>query len=456
MALLNNYLSPYGQVRLFDLNGGKELLLGSKDSGHAPPFVTDITIVIIMDRSAQISFSIDSPYSEGVDFLNENWLSIGNVIAARIGYSGTKFVTPWFYGMIAQGGAGVSITSEGVTGGISAVTYGDHYLRAFKPSQVSGGGYQTAKDVLELCFRTMGLRKIEIAPGALAALTGHQNTTEFLIGTKSIWDMVVDTCKKFDCRFWFGVSRENGQFVQTAYVLTTAESERAVPVRKYVLRGNFLPLENQYPLLEYGPLGPGTAVWDAAFLDSRGTGFTAAWINERGAVVEATATAEDTTGGIDEKMSSADATPSDTEETKSGTKTNASLEGGEKQDHARAPIGVPDGTSVETVKQGLEAQRMQSGNAFQASLSVLGSPLQLPSENVLVHGCSKRFDGVYNIQGVTHSFGRGQFDSTLTAKKLGTFGPAGKDEQPGTIVKRVDVEGASFISQKLGFGPGQM
>ena len=101
MALLNNYLSPFGQVRLFNTKTQEDILLWAGRSGQQQqkyPFVTGITVVMQVRRTSQISFNIDAPYKEGKEFLEEDWLALNNVVAVRMGYSGTQFVTPWFYG----------------------------------------------------------------------------------------------------------------------------------------------------------------------------------------------------------------------------------------------------------------------------------------------------------------------------------------------------------------------
>ena len=337
------------------------------------------------------------------------------------------------------------------------MNYTSTSVRALRGTEDLGQSEMTPKDVLTLCLESMNYR-VEFSKDASAALEKKvPHGIQYLLGTKSTWDMVLDIAQNASCTFWFGMRRDGKQWHPTAHVFTYGEAAVAPPQRTYVMRGNFDPTRNQYPLLEFGPMGSENYRWDAAFLDDRATGVSAAWLDDRagGEIKGLEFKSVERGGGTDKGKSNPDPTPGDVQENKSGVKPDASLESS-KTKLENAPMAVEGGESQDRIKQRLGGQVQESSAGFMASLLVLGSPLQLPGENVLVYGCSKRYDGVYQVKGVTHSYARGQFDTTLTAFESGVYQPSGTDEQAGSEIKGSTVPGTSPAARNLGFGPEQM
>jgi hypothetical protein len=394
------------------------------------PYLTGINVTVEQEAITSFQVTFDAPYEEGIKMLYEdsNGLSAfnaSNVIMVCMGYPSDNLWTPWYYGILNKGGEGIEITSEGVKGTISAqqCPWQDYYV------MLGNRTWKTSMEemVRELVSFLQGNVVIsEQARKRMTTYDANRNGEEYSTFNKGAIEALQDMARQADIQLTQHSSTHEGE--PTTYELTAPYEETTFgrqeeQVRhKYIMRGGFKPQENEYPILSWGPEA-GIASWLGSRPESTNAGLFAAAINPKtGKMVSSTVTPEML------------GTPSYGNYPEKGKPQTKQLESGKVLDTTTdgttavpAFMSAPGRSNADdgAVQNDLKAKataRMTQGNLTQIStITTLGVPTQGLWKKISVLGCSPRYDGPYMVQGVTHRWGPGLFESELKVIRWGTF-----------------------------------
>lgn len=402
MAVVHpSYLGFFADVKIYDPEAPGEVI----HFVHPQfPFISGVTIVVQGEDSqlSTITLGIDAPFTEGKKILNSRTFAVGNAVEVLIGYPGGPVSKP-FYGWLHDGGVGLELTAEGLTGNVrvnaisrtgffSTVFPGDNPLIAYEKAVVACG--------FKLQISDKAKEQIGKLSGRL--IVGIFKNQELL-------DLV-----NFEAHL--KCTREARTKAKPLMVVQHGTEVYSKTIeRRFVMRGQFNQETNSYPLISYGPE-----------LQASQFSFPAPEARE-------THTAN---LGADGKMMMVKQMVSDSsvqagkEETQGGNPKDASTpapgEGGDQEvqsDRKPAkkefgswwPIGGGD-QPAELVKTQLRNMQDQAGHgsAWNASIVSLGIPDIQPWQLCKLEGIGSLFDGTYLIKNVTHNLSVGNYQTTLT------------------------------------------
>lgn len=432
------YYAPSGQCEIVSPNQAKtwrlaaaNAVVGASATTGVYPFLTGITVGVEREKITAFQATIDAPYEEGFRMLYEDSggtspFNQGNLIRVRVGYADMNLWTPWYQGMLSQGGDGITITPEGVSGTVSAQqqTWCDKYTSLNQQSWAP-----TPLELLQKLGARMG-RVLDITPGAQAVLDAAPST----FGRRAWGAFGSDNTEAFanTCRFlgltWgifeddamtFGAGMKNTVVIAARAEVARGEVMGGRLRNAYVMRGQFNPQQRQYPILSWGP-EEGLASWLGSTVSPSNSGMGYAGVDKRSGKV---------VSGVVPPLESADAIYG--EATAKGAAQDTAAAGGGHLDTALvegqdAPMQhtmpVPDGSVADVAVRTQAATRMTQGNQAQmATLKSLGVPDQFPFDVIDVYGCTPRYDGPYEVIGITHAWAAASYESDLKVQRHGAF-----------------------------------
>lgn len=405
-------LGVIGQVRIWDLTDGKTMHNFSMSEN---PFVTGISVTLGHNIISSINVTFDIPYEKGIELLDSNIFAHKNPIAVRLGFIDPDMITPWYYGVLYQGGIGLEISPNGLTGTISARNAPEQ--TSYEPTGDEKTEDKTALDVIERIGEYLGY-DVDVKDNAAERLNivYEEGRSPVVHGNKTNWDILRNLTDLYGVRYWIGSKDAGGQAVQTLFVESELDMTSGKANRKYIMRGKFDPVSLQWPIFTISP-SSNAAIWDGLPPDNTAKGAKASYVDDRrGEVVTVEVEQKDLnvhTSGVISESESEDVEvegfkvdASQTDRAAKGGTISLPAEGGEK--------GEVD------IREQLTSI-CQSGSAgLRISINTIGTPMEVPGNLILVNGCSKRYDGLYMIEKITHTFANGDFSSTIDALRRGS------------------------------------
>lgn len=434
------YTRPIAQVVILDMDTKETWSLGSPDF----PFLSSVNLYYegkMVITSMEVG--LDIPYEYAIRMMQDGDNSTmstntkrrgspfkhGNYIRARLGYEDGAF-TEWAYGLFMEGGHGLTISSEGLTGTIKASTI-SYKAAGYTVSAdwLESAGYD-ASVLLRNIAEALGL-SIEITDGALENMkawssckpedASYKTKTDFMAGLKDkeTWSVVGMVCKQLDCDFHIGVkSNKRHLMVYTGKeVLEGKLSYSKSSINKYVMRGILDPSQNQYPCYSISPTSGDDKSWTmnatAAAHGVKAVGHN----TETGEDVREEITTEQSddpgVGHVD------NTTPVDFKYTTAEwgeIVANVKKQYESMGTFMSAPI-IPGGSDIFR----LQAKHFgESGNpGLQIKLSTIGMPDEQIGNLCQVWGCGDLYNGPYRVQGITHSWTPGNWDTELDLYRKG-------------------------------------
>ena len=412
------------------------------------PFLTGVTVTIDAKLVSAIQVTIDAPFEEGIAMLSEDAggaspFNTNNLIKVRMGYSDMNLWTPWWYGQLNAGGDGLTIGPEGVSGTVSA------QMRNWQSGYVAenaGAVAATTKEFLQRIADGMGM-KLEVGPVALQTLDkvdSVRNGQPWASYAKTNMEVLQSICTSRGMYCTPVYADDGAPDRLRIYSNSEVSNGDAMAGKKrnmYVMRGQFSPQTQQYPILSWGP-EEGMASWFGTTARGSNAGIGMRGVNKY-------------TGSI----AQIDVNPYDSEEPIAVGKATAKgkaqdrSHGQKKLDVATSdlvkfigpgggmltpevysvPMAAPDDAqAAEDGKQQGVAKMTDGMQAQQATLKSLGVPDQDVLELIEVRGLSPRYDGPYKVMGATHTFAPGSYDMDLKVIRTGTLG-SDEPVQKGTV-----------------------
>tara|TARA_Y100000310_G_scaffold328163_1_gene395793 strand:- start:2257 stop:3543 length:1287 start_codon:yes stop_codon:yes gene_type:complete len=243
------YYGAIAQVKLYDRKGAGESGEIPSVSLGAPgrfPFVTGVSVQLAQGGIPSVSVNLNAPYSAGREMLDHGTLfSLGNVISTRIGYPDSGEFTDWYSCILNQGGMGLILSPDGLSGSITGAA-----------SALSGFGTVTPDttdmDGLAAITRAaagLGM-ELDASEHAIAVLT-TLSPSEFqhAAGSISNFSELKVLLDQFGL-FGFGASQDRRQIFR---VRTIEELTSQAPSVTLAMRQGFDAQTRTYPLLNFTP-----------------------------------------------------------------------------------------------------------------------------------------------------------------------------------------------------------
>jgi hypothetical protein len=439
------FADPIAQVIIADVKTGEVWVMTDPNT----PWVTSVSLSWTGNNVLEgIVINVDIPYEPALKYMevNKSPFRPNNVLKARIGYA-TGGWTEWSYGTLTQGGYGLSMSPDGLTGTLNVTS-----------SSVKIGGYTISKDVLQKSGNNASnlIRSIsdiietefKITDKASSNfeswnLTGQDeksySTKENYMGSlagKDMYAAIVELCRVTNC--FYKVLIEDGKRVLHVYTEQElfAGSMMADPSKKtkYVIRGIIDVESNQFPCFSFTP-------------DS--TLENATWTSPSASASGVEATAIDTTTGEDVTHTYK---PEDREsaavglvDVKKPEDINISLKDfetifadaaktdGRMATYMSAPV-LPGGKAL--FEKQVERFGMSGNPGLQMEINSIGVPWEKIDNLCIVKGAGELYDDVYSINKIVHNWSPGVWDMTLGVIRQGRKDVAGSQvEQKGGQMK---------------------
>jgi hypothetical protein len=422
------FADPIAQVIIADGKTGEVWVMTSPDT----PWVTSVSLSYVGNNVLEgISINVDIPYEAALKYMEVNASPFrpGNVLKARIGYA-TGGWTEWSYGTLTQGGYGLSMSPDGLTGTLNVVS-----------SSVKIGGYTISKDLLQKSGNQAYylIKKIAEIVGAEFKIT--QKAEEYfdvwkLIGQdeksyktkydyigslagKDMYAAVVELCRVTNCRY--KITIEDGKRVMHVYTEQElfSGSMMSDPSKKtkYVIRGIIDVEANQYPCFSFtpdsayenstwtSPSAPASGVESTAIDTSTGEDVTHTWTPEQR---ESAAV-----GLVDvQKPSDINISLKDFEQ----IFADAAKTDGRAATYMSAPV-LPGGRAL--FEKQVERFGMSGNPGLRMEINSIGIPWERIDDLCLVYGAGELYDGLYSINKIVHSWSPGAWDMTLGVIRQG-------------------------------------
>lgn len=447
--MTENFFKSFAEVEIRDTADGV-WAFNTKDN----PFLSGVSIIAQPMAGAAgmptFTVSFTMPYEEGVKYLDSGIFRIGNKVAARIGYVG-GLSTPWWWGELNNGGDGVSLTSDGLEGGVTVQCISSRAWGDIPAPDLKG---KSGSVLYKMVSSAMGCKLVR-SPGAIQVINEKHKPDEDAYppyppiswsgapAAKSAWDWLffLNATYGLQSTIAFG---EDG--ARNLYVLTKAEAESGVVMdldgtpsklvksRVYRMRGPLIPQEDQYPIFTFGA-DPSLATWDGMLPPGGSGGVHTTAINvHSGDPVVATAPPGEQESPVNKSVEN----PSPKNDDWSDDMYALSRQQDEYEmeifySTPAPPPPSPKATDDESIKQEAKKvieQRQAEGNVTQqATIATIGVPDEFPGNLCNVQGCSKRYNGVYKVWTLNHQWAGGIWDMTLTVRREGVGGDGLNQEE---------------------------
>jgi len=416
------YHSPVAQVIIIDPDSGQEWKWTSPDL----PYLTGCTINYERGRVSVFTVSLDITYEVGIKLMSlPSPFKQGNIVKARIGYA-TGGWTPWASGFLQQGGAGLSLDANGLSG---QITIQNAAISAqYKADKV---GIREADGdlvrILENCARFMGL-ELNISVDADTAILGDKKQyANGLLDLNSL-DIVKKICTDWNLEWWTGTAVGTEDGGRKLFVTTPGELSKKVDqdtvVRTYMVRGVIDDANNLYPCLSWSPEGSEFASWLVGTTqDPAGHGVDAADIDvDTGEVYEISVEPSQqdvaTVGflsGDPPRDEWFDELTNDVEKAD-----------GTQGEYMSFPVDPADKPKAEAQ---VKNRQLQGNQAQKGVITSIGVPDERVGNHCRLLAAGAIFDDLYMVDKMTHTYAPGSWDMSLTVHREGTKAKTGDQQE---------------------------
>jgi hypothetical protein len=384
-------IGQFASVKIFLRETGEQIDLWQP----LYPFVTSVTIDMNLGLHTQITVTMDIPYTEGLKLFSETpMFHRGNVLTARVGYTGDGRQTPWFSGVVID--PAVNISPNGVSVTLVAKGAGALAVARCFIGQHKG----TIEDwVVAVGERFGWLVDID-------ETSGLQEEINFAGAGDNFLQITSRYLNKAKYYFWLA-NNEDGK--ATLFVRQRGAVVASEAVHKFVMFGQPDTPNNVHPILSWN------APSKASLFAKGSAGVQQVYMDEDGEIVtvaKVEADSEDQSLG----EQSAETGQADEVEAETGEMIDKTL----AEDEASLCLINLQGT--ETAEDDVLSRRdelFMGVLGIEGNCSSIGVPELLPATLVQVSGCSSRFDGLYQIFRVTHRVDGSGFDTSWVGKRNG-------------------------------------
>ena len=398
------------------------------------PFLTGAKVTMNLGMVTEVSIDLDLPFDTGIKFLNneiaEGALFGGTYMKIRMGYGDptdatNSVVSQTFIGFMSNGGMGLNLSPNGLSGTITAVGIGPQAARSMPSSS------PTALQEFE---KRLGLMGLEMFPDWVR-FDGTTNTDPIPLKyevppwVKPAFDaLMARPLSDFD----FGaVNIDHKTFIDRllkeggmTYGLPGAKlficfetSQRSEAASQYVfvMRGGFdyneQGLITTYPIISFSVSQ--TPVLFYAGADPAQISAIMSDVDRNGNVQKAAATSKDSNAAPTIKNEGNVEGPQDSQ--RQGLETNRGL--APKENGVQAEVTKPESPNLAVkILNDVRAQMTRFVPGIESTLVTFGIPNITAGIYVRVEGVGAMYTGIYSVQGITHSWNGADIETTLTLR----------------------------------------
>jgi hypothetical protein len=410
MSMSNLWTGPFAKVEIADIRANTVHTMLAPEF----PFITGVSIVLRRNVTASINVSMEAPFEEGMRMLDSTLFNTGNLVAVKMGYQGGA-ETKWHYGMLKQEGMQMALSADGLSGSLGFETAD---LDVFKVKQGMMKS-KTPKDALAEIAESLGRELVigDVADIRLGVPWGFEQ----VYALQSYWDSLLFICNKFGVSFYFDSMQKPGGKRPVPSLVISAWGDQLtkekVPMT-FLMRGGFNAMTNEYPLLSFSPSNA-----EGGFSTANGSG-------SRG--VESVHVDQKTGDAVVVKSGPKDVS------VEAGQKNLSVFGDGDLKSEAFGGFTVSKRLKADESmdvlprhgREGKEETQRAMGalftsdrfqQAIRADCETIGNPMLVPEMMVGIRGCGLRYDGVFVVDEVTHTFGSGEFSTSFAALNNGLF-----------------------------------
>lgn len=420
------FSDPIAQVIIKDWESNNEWVLGP----GGIPFLTSVSMSFGGNMTIEkFMVGVDIPYDYALQKMDpkETPFKQKNYVKARIGYANGGWID-WEYGHLLNGAKGLSMTPEGLSGTLEVV-----------PIPIKAVGYTVSKGVfdkseynaaklIELLVSDLGM-EVEITERARGNLGVISREFYGGLTSRSVWDSIKEICRNSYCKFVIR-SKNSVKYLTVCTIEDQVKGELADNSdnpNKYVIRGGIDPGNNQYPCYSFTPQGDETG-WVAGTASAAASGTEATAIDkETGEDVTITTKPEDSeeaiVGSLEHDV------PKDIKGKDSGFERYVvdNLKGDNRAaTFISAPL-LPNGTEV--FKRQIKEFNQHGDSGIRMEIATIGHPNEKVGNICHLHMAGLLYDGPYYIDKMTHSWGLGNWDMTLSVHRRGSKAQADEKKE---------------------------
>lgn len=401
------------------------------------PIVTAVNIEMSMNYNATLTVEIGAPYDLGLELLNSELFTIGNSIAAQIGYPRIGMFLPRIATMAVKPSVSIN-PDDGLTatlngqGGVFAALRG-----------------QTTRTVENISVRDMiqqvadlphnrwvvrfpeqqrvGLENFE--DFVAATLAGNPTDPNDLLYSTRVsisqrnendWAFVTRLCRQVGCRMTVRPVADEGGRTQLI-IQRESDVAREDPVFTITSRGqiDMIAPNGRFPLLSFESEN------DGMFLEPGSDRVTASDVDPR--------TGDTVTREADQESVADDEPPAVPQSVGTGSRDGEEVNVSGTPDPAdggdgrvSAPITDTERSPAEAVRQETREQGAR-GRGINATVSTIGVPMAFPGDRLTLENIGL-FSGNYEIIGMSHVAGEGEWTTSMRLLRRGGFDPLFIDE----------------------------
>lgn len=366
------------------------------------PWVTAVTLQITNATTCQVSVTIEAPYKAGLKLLESGLFTQGNILAVRLGYSKSGFMTPWYAGVMAA--PTVTIGPQGLSATLMAQGAGAE-------SMMMGSGRSWGPDTRWSVVQALAKKykwSILDPDGASEERLSEDAEFSHTQAGEVDWMLLKNMCSDQGIDIAGVVDPDSGK---AAVKLSLREATfGSQPQRTFTVMGPFDLSKNQYPVFGFQSVSPPGVLFASGAMK----GVRLLSVDENGDEQDESATVDDLPdealgeGSMDQ---TGDATDEDSD---TGLPNSTSPDAGGDDDEGAGVILVdaPAGASQQFVYSALQEGQMGTPGA-EVSINVPGVPSMQVYELFELRGVSALFNGKYMSKSVTHVVGGGGFETTI-------------------------------------------
>jgi hypothetical protein len=431
------FTDPQAQVIITDVESGEVWHWGSPSR----PFLTSVGMSFGGEMVIEsFNIGIDVPYDYALEMLDATSTPFkrGNLVKARIGYVSGEW-TDWVNGVMQNGGKGLSMSPDGLSGTIDLYVDSTKAVSYTVPKNIFvEAGYDVEK-LVTLLGRILG-NEIEISDQALGKMNAwkvtksksvsYRETREFYGGLEGlgVWDAISRICDENDCKF-LTMIRNNKKFlvfITESEILHGYFNEGRL-MNKYVLRGILDPGRDQYPCYNFSPKDD-SSTWTAGDAGPAASGVDAVGIDtESGEDVRVTVKPEDQEEPLDGKISHTSPQDVKTSDAETGEIVgDTAKEDGSQGTFMSGPV-FPGG--VDAFENQAKRFQKQGDPGLNMSIATIGTPRERIGNLIQLWGAGVLFNGTYAIREIRHSWSPGNWDTTLNVYRHGWKAVTGEKKE---------------------------
>ena len=392
------------------LNTGEEYRFGPNTDY---PFLTNVSVVQKFNLVESITFEIDMPFYEGRELLNSNAFTNGNIVKVVMGYGETR--TNVFTGLIHEGGSGLSIEANGVSGSIDAIAHSTEVdkVKTFPKKQ----GLSNYDYLLEI-VGTANVKLIVEPPSLVNEINTHEAFE--INGSKSPVDAIREFCSRYGYVYSQSVAYQDGQkSVDSSPTGLEIKLIKADGVSRpdgqeklylFIMRGAPFGTEELraqfevYPIMAFSPEETGPLFGRQTKTNVMAEGVQIGEVDKEGKAME-----------VSVDLSQSSAVNGGQKDLKNNNSERAvdGLSVGSASGGARIQSPTPEGSEASVRARAL-ALNENSAIEYSASLTTVGIPNLSIYEKCAVVGLGKIYDGVFSISGFTHTWNGGSIETQIS------------------------------------------